>query len=69
MTLLYIPPTVYSVSDQRSALHAESDGNSVPSVPPIHSYEEVNIDQPPLKQTETLYDEVVVTSHQQSGVV
>ena len=54
--------------DQRSVPYAQSGSNSVPSVQPIHSYEEVDIDNPRPEQTETLYDEVVVRSHQRLDV-
>ena len=63
-----IPHTAPTVNDQRSAVHAESNSISVPSMPPNHSYEEVDINNPLPVQAETLYDEVVVTSHQRLHV-
>ena len=63
-----IPHTAPTVNDQRSALHAESNSISVPSMPPNHSYEEVDIDNPLPVQAETVYDEVVATRHQRLHV-
>ena len=54
--------------DQRSVPYVQSGSNSVPSMQPIHSYEEVDIYNPRPEQTETLYDEVVVRSHQRLDV-
>ena len=63
-----IPHTAPTVNDQRSALHAESNSISVPSMPPNHSYEEIDINNPLPVQAETLYDEVVATHHQRLHV-